>query len=85
MLLQSHDGVVRLLPALPTAWPEGNVRGLLARGGIEVSINWSGGRLVRACVLARAAGKHKFDNGGQRCEIALRAGEKRSLMAEDFA
>ena len=85
MLLQSHDGVVRLLPALPAAWPEGNVRGLLARGGIEVSINWSGGRLVRACVLARAAGKHEFDHGGRRCEIALRAGERRSLMAEDFA
>lgn len=84
MLLQSHDGVIRLLPALPAAWPEGTVRGLLARGGIEVSINWSGGRFVQAEVLARAAGKYEIDHGGRRCQIALRSGEKRVLVPEDF-
>ncbi|MEI6494364.1 MAG: glycoside hydrolase family 95-like protein, partial [Verrucomicrobiota bacterium] len=84
MLLQSHDGVLRLLPALPVAWPEGSVRGLLARGGIEVAINWSGGRLVQADVLALTEGKHEFDHGGERCEITLRVGEKHILVAEDF-
>ena len=86
MLLQSHERftdpktgaegyVIDLLPALPTAWPNGSVNGLRARGGFEVDIVWRDGKLVKATIRSLTGGSARLRNGSETHNVKLVKGE----------
>ncbi len=78
MLLQSHGGEIHLLPALPKAWTTGSVKGLCARGGFEVDIEWKDGQLVQATIHANRDGTFRITAQGKPGGImSLKQGESK--------
>jgi alpha-L-fucosidase 2 len=76
MLLQSNAGEISLLPALPDAWSEGEVRGLRARGGFEVSLRWQGGKLKDAVILSITGKSAKIRSGDKAMDFRFKPGER---------
>ena len=97
MLLQSHDGAIHLLPALPDAWQQGVVNGLKARGNVQVDMEWADGHITRAVITSHNGGilhircantlkgrkmKHTQENGYHLYEIKTKKGEAITLKGE---
>ncbi len=85
MLLQSQADELHLLPALPHAWSEGNVRGLRARGGVAVDMQWSAGTLQRAQLLSPRDGEHRVRYGAMLRNVTLQADKPLRLTAAFFS
>ncbi len=79
MLLQSHSNHIELLPALPRQWADGEVSGLCARGGYEISMKWRDGRVTAATITARQSGAVDILCNGSLKTIKVKAGKARSL------
>lgn len=90
MLLQSHpepgryEPVIRLLPALPAAWPEGRVSGLAARGNFFLDIAWQDGQLTQAAIVSGKGGGCRLRYGTATKTLQFRPGERQRLVAADF-
>ena len=84
MLLQSQGGEIQLLPALPTAWPNGSIQGLCARGGFQVDITWRKRALFSTVITSKHGGSIPVRYAGKVLNLNLRPGEAAHLRLASF-
>jgi alpha-L-fucosidase 2 len=73
MLVQSSGGEIRIMPALPRAWQQGAVHGVRPRGGIEVDLDWAGGRAARVALRGKPGQSAKVRIGERLVTVKLDA------------
>ncbi|MFZ2641535.1 MAG: glycoside hydrolase family 95-like protein, partial [Verrucomicrobiia bacterium] len=81
MILQSREGEINLLPALPKAWPSGSVKGLRARGGYVVDVAWKDGQLASAMIRSITGRECRVRCGGKVTTVRLKPGQSSQLGA----
>jgi alpha-L-fucosidase 2 len=79
MLIQSHNGIIRLLPAIPADWNKGEVTGLCARGGFVVDMRWSNGKLEDATIFSKNGGECSLIYAGNTQEINMKPREQKKI------
>ena len=82
MLLQSQAGEIELLPALPSAWPSGSVKGLRARGGFEIDLTWDRSKLTNVKIKSVGGRTATVRYGDRMTEIKLKSGGTVQLNSE---
>ncbi len=82
MLVQSHNGIIRLLPALPSAWNEGSVTGLRSRGGFEIDVAWKDGKLTSAKIRSLLGETITVRYGKQEVKLKTGKGKNYRFNAE---
>jgi alpha-L-fucosidase 2 len=81
MLVQSHEGYIELLPALPDVWKDGEVKGLRVRGGFEIAdMAWKDGRVVRLTVKSDAGNVMSLRYNGKKRELKTKANKTYRIL-----
>jgi len=88
MFLQSHNGILHILPALPAELSQGTITGLRARGGYTVNLSWNGGNLSQAVVMATINNAKtmqvRLGNSSKSISLQLGKGASRTFTPSDF-
>lgn len=80
MLVQSNETEIRLLPALPDAWERGSVKGICARGGFEIEMEWSSKTLYKVITFSKNGGKTILISGDKKQNILLKKGQRMEIV-----
>lgn len=82
MIVQSHQGFIEILPALPEDLPFGDVKGLRVRGGFELEVSWNSGELTSISIISKVGGICKISYKGRLISMTTKVGETYNLNGD---